>query len=91
MCFIAIAAYAGVETTSFVAVLGAFSLAVGLGTRFKVAPKIDLVAQFTYQYFFSDQVDGLQAPVIENRNNEWLLNLQFGVVYHLNFSSPLFY
>ena len=68
-----------------------FSLAVGLGTRFKVAPKIDLVAQFTYQYFFSDQVDGLQAPVIENRNNEWLLNLQFGVVYHLNFSSPLFY
>ncbi|WP_159950013.1 THC0290_0291 family protein [Polaribacter septentrionalilitoris] len=69
----------------------AFSLALGLGTRFKLAPKIDLVAQFNYQYFFSDKIDGLQAKVIENKNNEWLVNIQFGIVYHLNFNTPLFY
>ena len=69
----------------------AFSLALGLGTRFKVAPKIDLVAQFNYQYFFSDKIDGLQAQVFENKNNEWLVNIQFGIVYHLNFNTPLFY
>ncbi len=69
----------------------AFSLNFGLGTRYKIAPKIDLVAQFNYQYFFSDTIDGLQAKVFENKNNEWLVNIQFGIVYHLNFSSPLFY
>ena len=69
----------------------AVSLALGLGTRFKLAPKIDLVAQFNYQYFFSDKIDGLQAKVIENKNNEWLVNIQFGIVYHLNFNTPLFY
>ena len=69
----------------------ALSLSVGLGTRYKLAPKIDLVAQFTYQYFFSDTIDGLQAQVYENKNNEWLLNLQLGIVYHLNFNTPLFY
>ena len=69
----------------------AISLALGLGARFKVAPKIDLVTQFNYQYFFSDKIDGLQANVIENKNNEWLVNIQFGFVYHLNFNTPLFY
>ena len=69
----------------------AVSLSFGLGTRYKVAPKVDLVAQFSYQYFFSDTIDGLQAPVPENKNNEWLLNIQFGLVYHLNYNTPLLY
>ena len=69
----------------------AFSIQLGFGTRYKLAPKIDLVAQFAYQYFFSDTLDGLQANVIENKNNDWLLNIQFGLVYHLNFSTPLLY
>lgn len=67
------------------------SVALGLGARYKITPKLDLVTQFNYQYFFSDKLDGLQADVIENRNNEWLLNIQFGFVYHLNFNTPLFY
>ena len=69
----------------------AMSMSVGLGSRLKVSPKVDLVAQFSYRYFFSDKIDGLKAEVIENKNNEWLLNLQFGIVYHLNFNTPLFY
>ncbi|MFK8059403.1 MAG: hypothetical protein AB8B78_04855 [Polaribacter sp.] len=69
----------------------AFSLQMGLGTRFKISQKLDLVTQFNYQYFFSDKIDGLQAEVFENKNNEWLVDIQFGLVYHLNFSTPLFY
>ncbi len=69
----------------------AFSFTMGLGSRYKLTEKLDLVGQFTYQYFFSDKIDGLQAQVFENKNNEWALNIQFGLVYHLNFSSPLFY
>ena len=69
----------------------AFSLNIGLGTRYKLTEKLDLAFQFNYQYFFSDKVDGLQAEVFENKNNEWALNMQLGLVYHLNFSSPLFY
>lgn len=68
-----------------------FALNMGLGTRYKLTPKLDLVAQFNYMYFFSDKIDGLQAEVFENKNNEWALNLQLGLVYHLNFSTPLFH
>lgn len=69
----------------------AFSLSAGLGTRFKLAQKIDLVTQFSSQFFFSDAIDGLQSPAPENKSNEWLLNIQFGIVYHLNYNEPLFY
>lgn len=69
----------------------AFAITIGLGTRYKLTEKLDLALQYNYQYFFSDKIDGLQAEVFENKNNEWLLNIQLGIVYHLNFSSPLFY
>ena len=67
------------------------SLTASIGTRIKIAPKIDVVTQFGYQYFFSDNIDGLNANVAENQNKDWLMNIQFGLVYHLNFSTPLFY
>lgn len=70
----------------------ALSVQFGLGTKYKIRPKIDLFAQFAYQYFFSDELDGLNAvndP--SNKNNEWLLNFQFGVILHLNYNNPLFY
>tara|TARA_R110002049_G_scaffold19876_20_gene74064 strand:+ start:5547 stop:6338 length:792 start_codon:yes stop_codon:yes gene_type:complete len=68
-----------------------FAFNAGMGTRYKLTKKLDLVAQFNYMYFLSDSVDGLKAEVFENKNNEWALNLQFGLVYHLNYSTPLFY
>ena len=68
----------------------AVSISFGIGTRYKLAPKLDFVTEFTYQYFFSDSIDGLTASVPENKNNEWLLNFQFGLVYHLNYNTPLF-
>ena len=69
----------------------AISVNIGLGTRYKLTETLDLAFQFSYQYFFSDKIEGLQANAFENKNNEWLTNIQVGLVYHLNFSSPLFY
>jgi len=69
----------------------AVSLSFGLGTRFKLSPKIDLVGQFRYHYFFSDTIDGLQTPANTDQNNDWSLNIQFGMVYHLNYDKPLFH
>lgn len=69
----------------------AFAFNIGLGTRYKLTEKLDLSAQFNYSYFFSDTIDGLKAEVFENRNNEWALTMQVGLIYHLNFSTPLFY
>lgn len=66
-----------------------FAATFGAGIRYKFLPKIDFNLQFNWQFFFSDSVDGLTASVIENKNNEWLLNLQFGIIYHLNFDKPL--
>ena len=68
----------------------AFSLVIGAGTRYKLSEKFDLAANFNWQYFFSDAVDGLQANHVSNKNNEWLIHLQVGIIYHLNFSGGIF-
>ena len=67
-----------------------WSLTLGAGTRYKLSEKFDLAANFNWQYFFSDAVDGLQANVLENKKNEWLVHLQVGIIYHLNFSGGIF-
>ena len=69
---------------------GALGFALGIGTRYKLTDKIDLAGQFNWQVFLSDTVDGLKVEEASNKNNEWLLNFQFGIIYHLNFSEPLF-
>ena len=69
---------------------GAFSLILGAGTRYKLSEKFDLAGNFNWQYFFSDAVDGLQANHLSNKNNEWLIHLQVGIIYHLNFSGGIF-
>ena len=69
---------------------GALGFVLGIGTRYKLTEKIDLAGQFNWQVFLSDAVDGLQVKEPANKNNEWLLNFQVGVIYHLNFSEPLF-
>ncbi|WP_301401740.1 THC0290_0291 family protein [Polaribacter huanghezhanensis] len=70
---------------------GAFSFILGAGTRYKLSEKFDLAANFNWQFFFSDAVDGLQADVLENKNNEWLIHLQVGIIYHLNFAGGIFF
>lgn len=67
-----------------------FSFILGAGTRYKLSKKLDLAVNLNWQFFFSDAIDGLQANVIENKNNEWLLHLQVGIIYHLNFAGGIF-
>lgn len=68
-----------------------FAATLSAGIRYKFTENLDLSTQISYQYFFSDSVDGLTSKTFENKNNEVLLNFQLGIIYHLNFSSPLFY
>ena len=68
---------------------GAFAFNTGVGTRYKLSRKIDLVAQFKWEIYASDAIDGLQADVIENKSNETLTSLQFGMIYHLNFNKNI--
>ena len=68
----------------------AFAIVFGGGLRFKLTENLDLSSLISYQFFFSDEIDGLTASVGENENDERLINFQFGIVYHLNFSAPLF-
>lgn len=60
------------------------SINLGIGTRYKLTEKFDLVAQFNYGFFLSDAVDGLTPDVPENKNNEWNSDLQIGLIYHLS-------
>ena len=55
----------------------------------KLSRKIDIVAQFKWEIYASDAIDGLQADVVENKSNETLTNLQFGLIYHLNFNKNI--
>jgi hypothetical protein len=68
----------------------AFSMSIGFGTRYKLSEKFDLAASFNWEYFFSDSIDGLQADHGSNKNNEFLIQLQVGIIYHLNFAGGIF-
>lgn len=74
-----------IETGSGTALSGT----LGLGTRYKISATLYFNFQLNWKFFFSDTVDGLNSPVVENKHNESLLNYQLGVVYHLNFFRPL--
>lgn len=67
----------------------ALAASFGGGTRYKITKKMDLNIQLNWQYFFSDGVDGLKPDVPENKNNDWLMNMQMGIIYHLNFHRAL--
>ncbi|MFY0631877.1 MAG: hypothetical protein JXR05_16055 [Flavobacteriaceae bacterium] len=66
-----------------------YSLLFGGGIRYRIQPAIDVNIQLSWQYFFSDAIDGLTARVDENIYNEWTVNFQVGLIFHLNFSKPL--
>lgn len=61
----------------------------GFGTRYNLFDGLNLNLQFNWQYFFTDALDGLLPDVEENQNNEWLVNMQLGVIYNLNYDRPL--
>lgn len=60
-----------------------FSFSGALGTRIKVTNNTDIVTQFGIQYFLADDLEGMDANVPQNTNNDWLGNFQLGLVYRL--------
>jgi hypothetical protein len=61
-----------------------FGASAGAGIRYSLEV-LDLVLEGRYQYFFSDDVDGLNAPLDPaNKNNDSMIFVNLGVVYVFN-------
>jgi len=73
------------ENAIFVEKDNTFSLTFGLGTRYKMTG-FDLVAEARYQYFFSDKIDGLDAPhdVSGSKFNDTLIYFSVGAIFDLS-------
>jgi hypothetical protein len=64
----------------------ALSVCSGIGIVGRISSNIDLVTQVSYQYFFSDSIDGLNPNKVDGTNfNEYSINIEFGIIYQLNF------
>ncbi|MCB4807410.1 glutamate dehydrogenase [Tamlana sp. 62-3] len=69
-----------IDTSSF----SAWSVVASVGVRYKLTKLSDLLLDLRWQYYFSDWVDGLNHELEFNRNNDWLVWLNFGYVYYLD-------
>ncbi len=59
----------------------AFGVSAGAGLRYSME-YFDLILDSRYQYFFSDKVDGLDAPKDPaNKHNDTMIYVNLGVVY----------
>lgn len=64
-----------------------FSVALNLGTRYKLSKMSDLALDIRAQYFASDWVDGLNPnkdAFTENKNNDWLTFVGIGYIFYLD-------
>lgn len=68
--------------------VGAFAVKLGLGTRYRITPKIDIAVQGGWQIYLNDNVDGIVLDEPANKFNDWTFSMQFGVIYHLNYEAP---
>lgn len=62
-----------------------FSVAMNLGTRYKLTKMSDLVFDVRAQYFASDWVDGLNPnsdQFKENKNDDWLTSIGIGYIFY---------
>jgi len=60
-----------------------FGLSIGAGLRYRINENWDYVTDLRYQVFFANTVDGLNAPVIENKRKEGMYLLNFGLIYRI--------
>lgn len=61
-----------------------WSFVTSVGVRYKLTPLSDLMLDLRWQYFFDDWVDGLNHQLSYNKNNDWLVWLNFGYIYYLD-------
>ncbi len=62
-----------------------YSFMLGTGTRYRINEDWEAVGDLRFQHFFSNKVDGLNAPVAENKNREWMVFFNVGLIYKLPF------
>ncbi|MEN8187160.1 MAG: hypothetical protein ABFR05_08540, partial [Bacteroidota bacterium] len=62
-----------------------FGMSVGAGVRYNMQ-YFDVILDTRWQHFFSDQVDGLDAPNDPgNKFNDTMIFVNLGVVYTFNY------
>ncbi len=61
-----------------------WSIVSGVGVRYKVGRLSDIMLDMRWQYYFNDWVDGLNHNLESNKNNDWLVWLNFGYIVYLN-------
>jgi hypothetical protein len=61
-----------------------WSVVASVGTRYKINVLADIMIDLRWQYYFSDDVDGLNHQLESNKNNDWLVWLNFGYIYYLD-------
>lgn len=62
-----------------------WSMVLGLGTRYKISPFSDLVANFQWRYYDTDWIEGLDHNNPQDKYNDMMFWLNFGYIYYLNF------
>ena len=61
-----------------------WSVVGSVGTRYKLTVLSDLMIDLRWQYFFNNEVDGLDHNLSSNKSNDWLVWLNFGYIYYLD-------
>ncbi len=61
-----------------------WSVVGSVGTRYKLTILSDLMIDLRWQYFFNDEVDGLDHKLPSSKANDWLVWLNFGYIYYLD-------
>jgi hypothetical protein len=61
-----------------------WSIVGSIGTRYKLNVLADLMIDLRWQRYFSDDIDGLNHDYKSNKNNDWLVWLNFGYIYYLD-------
>ena len=62
-----------------------WSIALGLGLRYKLGRSSDLMAMGQWRYYHTDSLDGLNHDVPQNKAKDIIYWLNFGYIYYLNF------
>jgi len=60
-----------------------FSIVASMGVRYKLTKLSDLMLDFRFQSYNDDFVDGLNHQLSFNKNNDWLVWLNFGYIHYL--------
>lgn len=61
-----------------------WSIVSSVGVRYKLTKISDLMLDLRWQYYFDDNIDGLDHQLSSNKNNDWLVWLNVGYIYYLD-------